>query len=93
MPDVSQRKCLFIRARKSKRAISPANRHLSLEAQRVAAVAAVETAEASLKRVIAYRREEDEVNLQALLAQAKALQVGPRTAWSEAQLAATGKNG
>ncbi len=62
---------------------------LSLEAQRVAAVAAVETAEASLKRVIAYRREEDEVNLRALLAQAKALQVEAENSVGEAQLAAT----
>lgn len=60
----------------------------SLEAQRVAAVASIETAEASLKRVQAYRRPEDEANLRAKLAQARAQRVEAEDGVSEAVLAA-----
>jgi len=45
----------------------------SLEAQRVAALAAVNTAEAALKHTQAYQRAETGANLQAQVAQAKAL--------------------
>jgi len=60
-----------------------------LEAQRVAAVAAVNTADAALKRVIAYQRPETGSTLRAQLVQAKAQKAESDQAVAEAHLAVT----
>ena len=58
----------------------------NLEASRVAAAAAVDTADEALKRTIAYQRPETGVSLRAQLAQAKALKGEAEQAIAEAHL-------